>query len=79
MKTITINIDDKIEKDFRETVKEDRGIGKGKIGAAVSEALQLWIKEKKEEEIAAQQIDIMKKAKSLGKFKFNREKIKGHF
>ena len=42
MGTITINIDDKTEEQFRMNVKRKFGTKKGALGAAVVEALKQW-------------------------------------
>jgi hypothetical protein len=39
MGTITINIDNNTEGNFREVVKQEYGIGKSKLSKAVSEAV----------------------------------------
>jgi len=76
MGTITINVDDSVEKEFRDTVREEKGNGKGKLGNAVEEALVGWISEKKQKEIAERQLGLLKKgAYSLKGWKFNRDEI----
>jgi hypothetical protein len=75
MGTITVNIDNDTEKTFREVVKEEYGVGKGKLGGAIQEALGLWIKEKNEEDIAKRQMDLMKKGFNMGKYKFDRDEL----
>lgn len=75
MATITINIGDQIEALFRNVVKEELGTEKGKLGQAVTEALQLWIIKKKQEEIAQRQLGLMRKGFKLGKWKINRDEL----
>ncbi|HLD88747.1 MAG TPA: hypothetical protein VI894_00925 [Candidatus Nanoarchaeia archaeon] len=75
MGTITINVDDDVEKEFRNAVAEKEGIGKGKLGGAVTEAINLWIDNKRQEQIAQRQIALMKKGFVLGKFKFDRDEL----
>ena len=75
MATITINVDDQTESLFRDVVKEELGGEKGKLGQAVTEALQLWISQKKQEEIAQRQLGLMKKGFKLGKWKINRDEL----
>lgn len=75
MGTITINVDDTTEHLFREVVIEEEGTGKGKLGIAVTEALKLWIEQKKQTEIAERQLTLMKNGFKLGKYKFNREEL----
>ncbi len=75
MGTITINIDDSIEQEFRDAVKEKIGIGKGKLGSAVEQALHYWTLHKQQEEIAQRQILLMKDASSLGKYNIKRDEL----
>ncbi len=73
--TMTINADKEIEKDFREMVEKEKGIGKGKLGEAINEALRKWTAERQQKEIAER----MKKMGEKGMYKlpkgwkFNRE------
>jgi len=76
MATITINIQNEVSEKFREIVKKERGEGKGIIGKAIEEAIQNWIKEKEENEIAQRQLELLKKGFKTGKLKkFNREEL----
>ena len=77
MGTMTVNVRDETEKEFRETVKRELGEGKGKLGSAVDEAMLKWNIEKNQKDIAARQIALMEKGLySVGKgWKFNREEL----
>jgi len=77
MGTITINVKDDVEREFRETVKKELGVGKGKLGNAVEEALKKWIDKQKQREIAESLKEKMRTGLySVGKgWKFNREEI----
>lgn len=70
MGTITINVDNETESIFREAAKDEYGLGKGKLGRAVSEALELWIEEKKQVQIKKRQLELIKKGFNLGKRDF---------
>lgn len=75
MGTITISVDDATEMEFREVVKEEIGETKGSLGSAISEAMNLWIKQKQQIEIAQRQLALIEKGFHLGKYKFNREEL----
>ncbi len=75
MGTITININNGIEQQFREVVKKEKGIGKGQLGSAVQEALQQWIDQKQQQDIVSRQLAFMKQQFNLGKYKFKREEL----
>jgi len=69
MGTITINIDDNIENEFRNYLSEKGEILKGTLGKAITEAIAKWLKEKKQEEISIKAIERMKEGFSSGGFK----------
>ncbi len=76
MATITINVDDKINKEFRQMVKSLFGEGKGILGKAIEEAIKKWIFDQNQKEIAERQIGLMKKGLWASKnYKFNRNEI----
>ena len=77
MATITINVKDEIEKEFRETVKTKLGQGKGILGKAVEEAMERLIYEKRQRDIASRHLIILKMKEGLYKlpkgWKFKRD------
>lgn len=76
MATITINVDDKINKEFRQMVKSLFGEGKGILGKAIEEAIKKWIFDQNQKEIAERQIGLMKKGLWTNKsYRFNRNEI----
>lgn len=66
MGTITVNVDDKTERRFRETVKREVGVGKGILGKAITEALNTWVEEKEQKEIAERMLKLLDKGFDLG-------------
>lgn len=52
MGTITISIDDETERRFRAAARKKLGTGKGILGKATTEALEIWIRQQTQEEIA---------------------------
>ena len=76
MTTITINVKDNVAKEFRETVKEKLGQGKGMLGKAIEEAIKKWVEKKRQIDIAERQLKIMKSGLySLKGFKFKRDEL----
>lgn len=77
MGTITVNVDDAIEKEFRKLVEQYKGGKKGDLGKAVTEAMKKWADEKKQKEIAERQMERSRKGlyKLPKNWKFNREEI----
>ncbi|MBS3168413.1 hypothetical protein J4216_04765 [Candidatus Woesearchaeota archaeon] len=69
MGTITVNIDNNIENEFRTYLSDKGEILKGALGKAITEAIAKWLKEKKQEEIAIKAIERMKEGFSSGGFK----------
>jgi len=72
MGTVTINIDNEIENDFRNFVYKTYGKSKGTLGKAVAEALEKWLKEKKQENLAKEAIAIMENGFNMGKIKIKK-------
>lgn len=80
METITININKETKDLFKETVKKEYGLRKGHLGRAVNEALLIWIREKKQQEIAERQLALMKKGFNMGKILYkHRDELYGRF
>ena len=76
MATITINVKDTVNREFRETVREKLGTGKGKLGKAVEEAIKKWMHDQRQKEIAERQIKLMEKGMySLKGWKFKRDEV----
>ena len=73
--TITINVDTETDHQFRETVKETLGEGKGKLGHAVKEAFELWIKRQHERAMREEHIALMKKGFDMGTVTFKRDEL----
>ena len=61
MATITINVKDEVNREFREAVEKKLGHGKGILGKAIEDAMQKWAKEKKTEEYVEEALALMKK------------------
>lgn len=76
MATITLNVNNDINEEFRQIVKSKFGEGKGILGKAVEEAIKKWIFEQKQKAITERQLKLMKHGLySLNGYKFNREEI----
>ncbi len=67
MGTITINVDDEIEKEFRKLAGEEYKGKKGFLGDAITEAMKNWVGEKEQKEIAVRELAVLKKGFRLGK------------
>jgi hypothetical protein len=59
MGTITISVDNETERKFREVATRVLGKRKGALGEATTEALNLWVKEKLQEEISRTALILM--------------------
>ncbi len=67
MGVITISVDDETEQRFRESVRSQKGEGKGFLGKAVSEAMRNYLTEKEQTQIAAEALASMRKGFPMGK------------
>lgn len=73
---MTISIKDEVANELRQTVKNELGSGKGALGKAIEEAVNKWIEEKKQKEIAKRAMEMMNKGLySLKGWKFNRDEL----
>jgi len=76
MGTITINIKDDVEKEFRKLVRSVHGAKKGDLGKALTEAMQKWVYEKKQEKIAQEALKLLELKFNFGKRLYsNREEL----
>ena len=75
MGTITVNVRDETEGNFRAAVKENLGEGKGKLGQALEEAMSKWFEGKENEALRQRAIERLKKGmyKLPKDYKFRRE------
>ena len=67
MGTITINVSDTVEHEFRDLIHEQFGTRKGTMGKAVQEALEAYVAEKRQKEIGREAIRLMNKGFKMGK------------
>ncbi|MDD5472577.1 MAG: hypothetical protein PHU34_00350 [Candidatus Methanoperedens sp.] len=67
MGTITVNVKNDIEKEFRKVVSVIHGTKKGSLGEAITEAMQKWIYEKKQEKIAEEALKMLEHGFKFGK------------
>jgi hypothetical protein len=76
MATITLNVNNEINEEFRNLVKLKFGEGKGTLGKAIEEAFKKWIFEQKQKDIINRQIKTMNEGTwSVKNYKFNREEL----
>ncbi len=75
MGTITVNVRDETEGNFRAAVKENLGEGKGKLGQALDEAMSKWLEGKENEALRQRAIERLKRGmyKLPKDYKFRRE------
>ena len=67
MGTITVNVKDDVEKEFRETVRSVHGNKKGDLGKALTEAMRKWVYEKKQEKIAQEALKLLEQKFDFGR------------
>ena len=66
MGTITVSIDDDVEKKFREMAGKIYHKRKGYLGRAITEAMRQWIDSEKQKKIAERELKLLEKF-DLGK------------
>jgi hypothetical protein len=72
MGTLTINVKDDIEQEFRMVAGTIYGKKKGYLGKAITEAMQNWVYERRQERIAKEALDMMKQDFFFGKRLYQR-------
>jgi hypothetical protein len=69
MTTLTINVNDETEAEFREFAKQKYNGGKGYLGKAITEAMKKTIKEDKQKNAVEELKALMEKGFKLGGIK----------
>lgn len=76
MGTITINIDNDVERQFRALAQKIYPKKKGYLGNAVTSAMQKWIDDVTQKQISERQIKLLEKGFDMGELKFrSREEL----
>lgn len=70
MGTMTVSVKDEVEDSFRKVVNSIYSGKKGSLGKAVTEAMQNWIEEQKQKEIAEEELKTLEKGFVMGKLLF---------
>lgn len=73
-KTITVNVEEDIESEFRRVAGRKYGKRKGYLGRAVTEALKEWAK-KGSSDLESQFLELLENGIKMKKWKFNREEL----
>lgn len=67
MTTITVNVDDDVERRFRKVAGMAYHEKKGYLGKALTEAMKHWIYEKKQKELSEKQLKLLENGFDFGK------------
>ena len=67
MGTITVNIEDEVEKEFRAVASIAHGSKRGYLEKAITDAIQRWIEEKRQEKIAEEALKLVEQGFDFGK------------
>ena len=71
MGTITVNVSDKVEEKFREVAWAVYGKGKGRLGKALEESMDLWIKKEQNKDVV-KAMELLKTGLNLGKLTYKK-------
>lgn len=72
MGTMTISIDDEVEREFRTTVGGIKGHYKGALGDALNEVITKWIEAVKQENARKQALEQLHKGFDMGKINYSK-------
>ncbi|NOR48382.1 MAG: hypothetical protein GQ533_10130 [Methanosarcinaceae archaeon] len=76
MGTMTINVDNDVEQQFRAIAQKIYSKKKGYLGNAVTSAMKKWIDEMKQKQISERELKLLENGFDMGKFKFrSREEL----
>jgi hypothetical protein len=67
MGTITVNVKDEIEEEFKAVASVTHGGEEGYVEKAVIDAMQSWIEEKRQEKIAERELKLLDTGFNFGK------------
>ena len=73
-KTVTVNLDEAIEKRFREKAILKYGHRKGSLAMALNEALESWIKDESMDSLS-ENLNLLDKGIKMKKWNFKREEL----
>jgi len=71
---VTINLDENIEKEFKEKARLKYGKRKGSLAKAMNEALEEWLKNDNND-MLKENLELLGKGIRMKKWKFNREDL----
>lgn len=75
MGTMTINVNDDVEKMFRKVATSVYGSKKGSLGRAISDAMQKWVDDAHQKDIAKNELKLLNTGFSMGKLTFTRNEV----
>ncbi|MGC8516197.1 MAG: hypothetical protein ACP5OC_08725 [Thermoplasmata archaeon] len=73
-KTVTVNLDESIEKRFREKARLKYGNRKGSLAMALNQALENWLKDDSQDAIN-ENLKLLEKGIKMKKWNFKREDL----
>ena len=76
MGTMTINVDNDVEQQFRAIAQKIYSKKKGYLGNAVTSAMKKWIDEMTQKQISERELKLLENGFDMGEFKFkSREEL----
>ena len=73
-KTITVNVEEEVESEFRKQASRRYGKRKGYLGKALTEAMSEWAK-KRNADVENEALRLLKAGIKMKKWEFNREEL----
>jgi predicted transcriptional regulator len=74
IKTVTVNLDESIERKFREKARLKYGNRKGALAKALNEALEEWLKNEEQDQLK-EGMTLLEKGIKMKKWGFKREDL----
>lgn len=73
-KTITVNVEESVEEEFRKFAGKEYGKRKGYLGKALTQAMNEWV-QRRNNDIEARALKLLKSGIKMKQWKFNRDEL----
>lgn len=74
-RTITVNVEEEVDEEFRKQASLRYGRRKGYLGKALTEAMKEWAKRKEAADLESQMLKLLHEGIRMKKWKFDRDEL----
>ena len=73
-KTITVNVEESVDEEFRKFAGKEYGKKKGYLGRALTQAMHEWV-QRRNNDVEARALKLLKSGIKMKQWKFNRDEL----